>query len=63
MTPKGSQYIRGHEIPERHWMYRLAKHFWFNDFGVYEKAGDPDQDLLREVQVVSSREKITQHTH
>lgn len=35
MTPKGSQYQPGKEIPEKHWMYRIAKHFWFNDFGVY----------------------------
>ncbi|MEM1297550.1 MAG: radical SAM protein [Verrucomicrobiota bacterium] len=35
MTPKGSQYQPGKEIPEKHWMYRVAKHFWFNDFGVY----------------------------
>ncbi len=35
MTPKGSQYQPGQEIPEKHWMYRIAKHYWFNDFGAY----------------------------
>jgi MoaA/NifB/PqqE/SkfB family radical SAM enzyme len=30
-----SQYNPGHEIPEKSWLYRLAKRFWFNDFGVY----------------------------
>tara|TARA_R110002096_G_scaffold16106_20_gene55084 strand:- start:1081 stop:2289 length:1209 start_codon:yes stop_codon:yes gene_type:complete len=35
MSPKGSQHQPGKEIPEKHWMYRIAKHFWFNDFGVY----------------------------
>jgi hypothetical protein len=22
-------------VPERNWLYRLAKRYWFNDFGVY----------------------------
>src|SRR5439155_12747365 len=30
-----SQYNPGAEIPEKNWMYRLAKRYWFNDFGVY----------------------------
>jgi MoaA/NifB/PqqE/SkfB family radical SAM enzyme len=30
-----SQYNPGHEVPEKSWLYRLAKRFWFNDFGVY----------------------------
>jgi MoaA/NifB/PqqE/SkfB family radical SAM enzyme len=36
MVPRTSQYRRGEEIPEKHWMYRLAKKYFFNDFGVYE---------------------------
>jgi len=39
MQPRFSQYLPGQEIPEQHWMYRLAKRFWFNDFGAYRKAG------------------------
>jgi hypothetical protein len=39
MQPRFSQYLPGQEIPEKHWMYRLAKRFWFNDFGAYRKAG------------------------
>jgi MoaA/NifB/PqqE/SkfB family radical SAM enzyme len=35
MTVRTSQYNPGHEIPEKNWLYRLAKRFWFNDFGVY----------------------------
>jgi MoaA/NifB/PqqE/SkfB family radical SAM enzyme len=35
MTVRPSQYNPGHAIPEKNWMYRLAKRFWFNDFGVY----------------------------
>ena len=30
-----SQYGPGSEVPEKSWLYRLAKRFWFNDFGVY----------------------------
>jgi MoaA/NifB/PqqE/SkfB family radical SAM enzyme len=35
MTVRTSQYNPGHEIPEKNWLYRLAKHYWFNDFGAY----------------------------
>jgi MoaA/NifB/PqqE/SkfB family radical SAM enzyme len=35
MTIRTSQYNPDHEIPEKNWLYRLAKRFWFNDFGVY----------------------------
>lgn len=36
MTPRTSQHRPGEEIPEKHWMYRLAKKYFFNDFGVYD---------------------------
>jgi MoaA/NifB/PqqE/SkfB family radical SAM enzyme len=36
LTVRTSQYNPGHEIPEQNWMYRLAKRYWFNDFGVYQ---------------------------
>jgi MoaA/NifB/PqqE/SkfB family radical SAM enzyme len=35
MRVRTSQYNPGQEVPERNWLYRLAKRFWFNDFGVY----------------------------
>jgi len=35
MPPQPSQWLPGREIPERHWMYRFAKKYWFNDFGAY----------------------------
>jgi hypothetical protein len=35
MTPRFSQWLPGEEIPEKHWMYRLAKKHWFSDFGAY----------------------------
>jgi MoaA/NifB/PqqE/SkfB family radical SAM enzyme len=39
MTPRTSQDLPGEEIPERHWVYRLAKRYWFNDFGSYPTRG------------------------
>jgi MoaA/NifB/PqqE/SkfB family radical SAM enzyme len=35
MQVRTSQYHPGMEVPEKSWLYRLAKRFWFNDFGVY----------------------------
>ncbi|MND03197.1 hypothetical protein D3C83_229080 [compost metagenome] len=35
MTVRTSQYNPGNEVPEKNWLYRLAKRFWFNDFGTY----------------------------
>jgi hypothetical protein len=38
MTPRFSQWLPGEEVPEKHWMYKLAKKYWFNDFGAYARA-------------------------
>src|ERR1041385_7182185 len=38
MTPRFSQWLPGQEVPEKHWMYRLAKKYWFNDFDAYTHA-------------------------
>lgn len=38
MVPRFSQWLPGEEIPEKHWMYRFAKKYWFTDFGAYAKA-------------------------
>ena len=38
MTPRFSQWLPGEEIPERHWMYRLSKKYWFSDFGAYRNV-------------------------
>jgi MoaA/NifB/PqqE/SkfB family radical SAM enzyme len=35
MQPRRSQWLPGEEIPEKHWMYRMAKRHWFGDFGAY----------------------------
>ena len=38
MTPRNSQWLpTGEEIPEKHPVYRWAKRYWFNDFGVYDE--------------------------
>lgn len=37
MTPRFSQWLPGEEVPEQHWMYRLAKKYWFSDFGAYRQ--------------------------
>ncbi len=39
MTPRTSQWVKEEEIPEQHWMYKIAKKFFYNDFGVYEGLG------------------------
>src|SRR2546422_4531240 len=38
MRPRFSQWLPGEEVPERHWMYRLAKKYWFSDFGAYRNV-------------------------
>ncbi len=35
MTPRPSQWVKEESIPEKHWMYKIAKRFFYNDFGVY----------------------------
>lgn len=41
MQPRLSQHLPGQEIAEKHWMYRLAKKHWFNDFGAYGAIAKP----------------------
>ena len=57
MTPRFSQWLPGEEIPEKHWMYRLAKKHWFGDFGAYQ-AEPPSAEKTRKLQtsVAASRE-------
>ena len=35
MSSLNSQYNPGNEIPEKHWLYRIAKKYWFFGFGAY----------------------------
>ena len=36
MTVRTSQFKPTRQVPEKSWLYRLAKRFWFNDFGAYD---------------------------
>ena len=36
MTARTSQWREEDEIPEKHWMYKVAKRFFYHDFGVYK---------------------------
>jgi hypothetical protein len=49
MTPRFSQWLPGEEIPEKHWMYRLAKKYWFNDFGAYRNVAHNAERKAREL--------------
>jgi MoaA/NifB/PqqE/SkfB family radical SAM enzyme len=46
MTPRFSQWLPGEEVPEKHWMYRLAKKHWFGDFGAYRTEPKPRASAL-----------------
>ena len=48
MTPRGSQWQPGDEIPEKHWAYKLAKKFFFNDFGAYAEFDIEQQKGLHQ---------------
>jgi MoaA/NifB/PqqE/SkfB family radical SAM enzyme len=61
MTPRFSQWLPGEEIPEKHWMYRLAKKHWFSDFGAYRQeppSAEKAKSLQKSIgtkELVSSR--------
>ena len=38
MQPRPSQWDEGYEIPERSYLYRLAKKHWYHDFGAYDSG-------------------------
>ena len=40
LQTRPSQYNPGQEIPEKSWAYKIAKYFWFNDYGTYGKHYD-----------------------
>ncbi|MEQ1752134.1 MAG: radical SAM protein, partial [Prosthecobacter sp.] len=40
MQPRTSQWREEEEIPEKHWMYKIAKRYFYHDFGVYKQL-DP----------------------
>jgi MoaA/NifB/PqqE/SkfB family radical SAM enzyme len=45
MENRSSQYAPGEEVREKSWVYRFAKHYWFYDFGVYERPAQPAQPV------------------
>lgn len=49
MTPRFSQWLPGEEVPERHWMYRIAKKYWFSDFGAYRNVAHDAEAKAREL--------------
>jgi len=52
MTPRFSQWLPGEEIPEQHWLYRLLKKYWFNDFNAYRQV---TPDAARHARELNSR--------
>jgi MoaA/NifB/PqqE/SkfB family radical SAM enzyme len=51
MTPRFSQWLPGEEVPEKHWMYRLSKKFWFYDFAAYQNVAHDAEAKARELQI------------
>ena len=56
MTPRFSQWLPGEEVPEKHWMYRLAKKYWFNDFGAYRNVAHDAGEKARALKSALDRE-------
>ena len=57
MTPRFSQWLPGEEIPERHWMYRWSKRFWFNDFDAYGNVGHDSVRKASELRTCTATSK------
>jgi MoaA/NifB/PqqE/SkfB family radical SAM enzyme len=49
ITPRFSQWLPGEEVPEKHWMYRLAKKYWFSDFGAYRDVAHDAEAKVRQL--------------
>jgi hypothetical protein len=49
MTPRFSQWLPGEEIPEKHWMYRISKKYWFYDFNAYKNVAHDAEAKAREL--------------
>ncbi len=52
MQRRCSQYDPEFEVPEKSFLYRLAKRWWFNDFGAYEQA--PGVEVILGTQVTGA---------
>jgi len=60
MEIRTSQYNPVAQIPEKNWMYRLAKKFWFNDFGAYRGMDHTKESAPA---VLASAAKAHEHSH
>lgn len=47
MTPRFSQWLPGEEVPEKHWLYRFSKKYWFYDFGAYRDVAHDAEGKAR----------------
>lgn len=64
MTPRFSQWLPGEEVPEKHWMYRLSKKYWFYDFGAYRNvAHDAEAKALEFKSKLDSASLTAQSEH
>jgi MoaA/NifB/PqqE/SkfB family radical SAM enzyme len=52
MTPRFSQWLPGREVPEKHWMYRIAKWYGFNDFNAYKNTPPDAEKKVKELEAV-----------
>jgi MoaA/NifB/PqqE/SkfB family radical SAM enzyme len=62
MEPRFSQWLPGEEIPEQHWMYRLAKKYWFFDFGAYKQVAHDESARARALKTKLDREPAPANT-
>ena len=61
MQPRFSQWLPGQEIPEKHWMYWLAKKYWFNDFGTYAKGSTDAAGAAKRLKIELDRGQHVGH--
>jgi len=57
MTPRYSQWLPGEEVPEKHWMYRFAKRYWFYDFGAYQNVAHDAEKRVRALNLQAALDK------
>src|SRR5436309_9328925 len=62
MRPRLSQWLPGEEVPERHWMYRLAKKYWFSDFGAYQRVNHDAEPRARRLKTNLDRQDAAANT-
>jgi hypothetical protein len=63
MTPRFSQWLPGEEVPEKHWMYRLAKKYWFNDFNGYREVAHDAETKARDLKSTLDRPDLVANNH